>query len=93
MTDGQDVARHDFYTLHAVAGHKKDLLRLIGAEVAGVVDGVLDRYGGHTGGEQTLMTHRGDTLWKAAYRPGSNKAIPTTTMARFYRRQAGHGGR
>ena len=64
-----DICRTALADKPAVVGRKKDLLGVIGTEVCGVVDGVLDQYV-RTGGKPTLVTRRGDTFLKGARSAG-----------------------
>ena len=63
----------------------KELVAIIGKEVASIAFGVVREYGECTGGELVNMTHKRRTPWKKAYRPGHNNVIPTDAIRQFYR--------
>lgn len=91
--DVLDICRTSLTDYAVVVGRRNDLLKIIGGVVAGVVGGVLEKYGRCTAGELVNMTHRDDTPWKKAYRPGYNKVITTESIANFYRHIAWHNAR
>ena len=88
-----DMCRTALDDKEMVAERRTDLLKIIGREVAGVVSGVVEQYGHHTGGELVDMTHRNGTPWDKAYKPGRNEIITTESIARFYRHLSEHNAR
>lgn len=88
-----DICRTALDDTDAVAKRRMQLLDILGREVAGTASGVLEQYGRCTGGELIDITHRRDTPWGRAYRPGSNQIIPTESIASFYRRLSEHNAR
>ena len=69
----------------AVIERRSELLKIIGRDVAGVVGGVLRKYGEYTGVQLMNMTHRRGTPWSKTYRRGYDDVIPTESIIKFYR--------
>ena len=70
----------------AVSRRYDELVKIIGPNVASIISGVVKEYGKFSGNDLVGMTHGKDTPWKAAYKPGRNNVIPTSTIRDFYRR-------
>ena len=88
-----DMCRTSLGNKAETVKRRAELLQIIGRNVAAVVSGVLESYGRCTGGELIDMTHRKDTPWKKAYRPGHNNIIPTESITSFYRGLSNHNAR
>lgn len=88
-----DICRTPLDDTDAVARRRTQLLGILGRDVAGVASGVLEQYGRCTGGELIDITHRRDTPWHKAYRPGSNRVVSTESIASFYRCLSEHNAR
>lgn len=80
-----DLCRTPLTNKDAVFKRIQDLILILGEDVAGIALGVVQEYGGCTGGELVGMTHKRRTPWKKAYRPGHNNVIPTNAIRQFYR--------
>ena len=80
-----DICRTSLDDRDEVSNRWEDLVQIIGEDVASIASGVLKAYGQYDGSALVSMTHRSETPWKKAYKPGRNNVIITKDIRQFYR--------
>ena len=80
-----DMCRTSLDDHDKVSNRWKNLVQIIGDGVASIASGVLEAYGRYDGGALVDMTHRSETPWNKAYKPGRNNVILTKDIRQFYK--------
>ena len=80
-----DICRTSLDDHDEVSNRWEDLVQIIGEDIASIASGVLGAYGQYDGSALVSMTHRSETPWKKAYKPGRNNVILTKDIRQFYK--------